>query len=75
MHAELPKTAIAELLAEEIAALDPARLPAAVRRKCEDLLIDVVGLCVTARNEDYVKSALAGWTTKDCALQSLTRAA
>ena len=29
-------------------------------RKCEDLLIDVVGLCVTARNEDYVRSALAG---------------
>ena len=24
-------------------------------------MIDVVGLCVTARNEDYVKAALAGW--------------
>ena len=34
---------------------------AGVRRKCEDLLIDVVGLCLTARNEDYVKAALAGW--------------
>ena len=33
----------------------------AVRRKCEDLLIDVIGLCVTARNEPYVKSAIAGW--------------
>ena len=32
-----------------------------MRAKCEDLLIDVVGLCVTARNEDYVKAALAGW--------------
>ena len=32
-----------------------------MRRKCEDLLVDVVGLCVTARNEDYVKAALAGW--------------
>src|SRR5262249_2591720 len=29
-------------------------------RKCEDLLIDVVGLCVTARNEDYVASSLQG---------------
>ena len=28
--------------------------------KCEELLIDVVGLAVTARNEDYVKIALAG---------------
>ena len=30
-----------------------------MRQKCEELLIDVVGLCVTARNEDYIKSALA----------------
>ena len=60
MDAKLPQTAVAEILAGKIAALEPARLPAAVRRKCEDLLIDVVGLCVTARNEDYVGSALAG---------------
>src|SRR4029453_19343646 len=58
---ELPKTAVAETLADKIAALDPARLPPAVRRICEDLLVDVVGLCLTARNEDYVKAALAGW--------------
>src|SRR6185312_17570991 len=50
---------IAERLAREICTLDAARLPDAVRRKCEDLLVDVVGLAVTARNEDYVKSALA----------------
>jgi 2-methylcitrate dehydratase PrpD len=61
MNTELPKTAVAEVLADKIAALDPARLPPAVRRKCEDLLIDVVGLCLTARNEDYVEAALAGW--------------
>src|SRR4029453_17911580 len=58
---ELPKTAVAETLADKIAALDPARLPPALRRICEDLLVDVVGLCLTARNEDYVKAALAGW--------------
>ena len=57
---ELPKTAIAEHLAQKISALDVARLPDAVRAKCEDLLVDVVGLAVTARNEDYVKAALAG---------------
>jgi 2-methylcitrate dehydratase PrpD len=61
MHAELPRIAVAEHLADKIAALDPARLPASVRRKCEDLLIDVLGLCVTARREPYVRSALAGW--------------
>ncbi|MGC1465451.1 MAG: MmgE/PrpD family protein [Pseudolabrys sp.] len=54
-------TSLAERLADRIAKLDAAALPLAVKRKCEDLLVDVVGLCVTARNEDYVQSALAGW--------------
>jgi 2-methylcitrate dehydratase PrpD len=61
MDAALPQTAIAEVLAEKIAGLDATRLPSAMRRKCEDLLIDVVGLCVTARYEDYVAASLAGW--------------
>src|SRR5258708_33164980 len=61
MTSELPKTSVAETLADKIVALKAGKLPAATRRKCEDLLIDVVGLCVTARNEDYIKSALAGW--------------
>jgi 2-methylcitrate dehydratase PrpD len=60
MDAQLPATSIAQLLVEHIAALKPAALPQAVKQKCEDLLIDVVGLCVTSRNEDYVTSALAG---------------
>src|SRR6266705_4744206 len=60
MTSELPKTSVAETLAEKIVALQAGALPAATARKCEDLLIDVVGLCVTARNEDYVRSALAG---------------
>jgi 2-methylcitrate dehydratase PrpD len=59
MTAELPKVSVAEHLAARIGALDA--LPAAVRRKCEDLLVDVVGLCVVARNEDYVRSAMTGW--------------
>src|SRR5712675_1475449 len=61
MDAELPRIAVAEHLAAKITALDPARLPASVRRKCEDLLIDVIGLCVTSRREPYVQSAIAGW--------------
>ncbi len=56
----LPKVSVAEHLAQKICALDAARLPAAVREKCVELLIDVGGLAVTARNEDYVKIALAG---------------
>jgi 2-methylcitrate dehydratase PrpD len=60
MASGLPETSVAETLAEKIVTLTPGALPAATARKCEDLLIDVVGLCVTARNEDYVESALAG---------------
>ena len=56
----LPKVSVADDLAGRIVALDGKKLPPAVRRKCEDLLVDVAGLCVTARNEDYIKSALAG---------------
>ncbi len=53
-------TSIAERLAARIVALDAGKLPAAARIKCEDLLVDVAGLCVTARNQEYIKSALAG---------------
>ena len=61
MTSQLPKISVAEMLAEKIFALKPGALPASTTRKCEDLLIDVIGLCVTARNEDYAHSALGGW--------------
>src|SRR5881394_2614317 len=61
MDAKLPDIAIAETLADRIVAFDAAKLPAAARTKCEDTLVDVVGLCIAARNEDYVKAALNGW--------------
>ncbi len=57
----LPDVAVAEHLADRIRGLDAGRLPQSLRAKCEDLLVDVMGLCLTARNEDYVKSALGGW--------------
>src|SRR5579871_3440156 len=60
MNSELPKISVAETLAERIVTLKPGVLGEITTRKCEDLLIDVVGLCVTARNEDYVRSALDG---------------
>ena len=60
MASGLPTISVAETLAEKIVALQAGALPAATARKCEDLLIDIVGLCVTARNADYVESALAG---------------
>jgi len=53
----LPEIAVAEHLAERIGALE---IPPAVAEKCIDLGVDVIGLCVTARNEDYVHATLAG---------------
>src|SRR3984957_20043637 len=61
MTSELPETSVAETLARKIVALRSGGLSVSTTRKCEDLLIDVAGLCVTARNEDYITSALAGW--------------
>ena len=55
------KRPVAEALAERIAALDAASLPAAVRDTCERLLLDVVGLCLVARRTDYVRAALSAW--------------
>jgi 2-methylcitrate dehydratase PrpD len=57
----LPQTSVAEYLAQRVAALAPRDLPQGVREKCSDLLIDIVGLCVSARHEEYVKAALAGF--------------
>src|SRR5579859_3360941 len=59
MSEPLPAVALAEMLAERIAAIDPKRLPAALRTKCQDLAVDVVGLCLTARRLDYVEATLA----------------
>jgi 2-methylcitrate dehydratase PrpD len=61
MAQDLSKRSVAEHLAARIAALEARNLPASVRRKCEDLALDVIGLCVTARNQDYMRSAIAGW--------------
>src|ERR1700704_2866192 len=61
MDSNLPDVALSELLANTIAKLDPHGLPPNVRRTCEDLLVDCVGLCVTVRDGDYVRSSVAAW--------------
>src|SRR5947209_15471774 len=60
MSSDLPRVAVAEVLGQCMAGVETAQLPVAMRRKCEALLIDVVGLCLTARNQDYVAAALGG---------------
>src|SRR5262245_52192557 len=58
----LPAIARAEALADAIAAVDAGSLPADVRDTCARLLLDVAGLCLVARNTDYVRAARAAWT-------------
>jgi 2-methylcitrate dehydratase PrpD len=53
----LPEIAVAEHLAQRI---DTLAIPSVMREKCIDLAVDVIGLCVTARREDYVLATLAG---------------
>ena len=50
---------IAERLAERITAVDPARLPPRLRERCEELVLDIAGLCIAARNETYTRAVLA----------------
>ncbi|HEX2654041.1 MAG TPA: MmgE/PrpD family protein [Xanthobacteraceae bacterium] len=61
MTSPVTDRSVAEHLADRITALYSKPLSQPVRRKCEELLIDVIGLCLTARNTDYIASALAGW--------------
>lgn len=61
MSEKIPEVSVAQRLAKHIAALSASGLPDAVRNKCVELLIDVGGLCIAARNEDYIASAHAGW--------------
>ena len=56
MNAAVPTAA--ELLADAIATVRPEALPDRVRLRAEELLIDVVGLCVAARRTPYVQALL-----------------
>lgn len=60
MSNKLPDIAVAEKLAAQTLALTTGRIPASVIARAEELLIDVVGLCVAARDTDYVKAVIAG---------------
>jgi 2-methylcitrate dehydratase PrpD len=52
---------VAEALAAAVACAREAPFPAPVRATFEMLLIDIAGLCVAARNTDYVRAAGDSW--------------
>ena len=56
---KLPEVAIAEKLADQAAQVAGA-IPKNVRNRTEELLIDVVGLCVAARRTDYMQAVTGG---------------
>jgi 2-methylcitrate dehydratase PrpD len=60
MTERLTEPSVAEQLAAVVAGTTGRGLTPAVEAKCRDLLVDIVGLCVAARNTDYVASTLAG---------------
>ena len=54
MNASPQGRSVAQRLVDRVAELDAGRIPPEVRARCEDLLIDVAGLCVAARSTKYV---------------------
>jgi 2-methylcitrate dehydratase PrpD len=60
MDSERSGCSVAETIAASIAGLTPTRIPDAMRRMGEDLLLDVFGLCLAARGTDYVQALVAG---------------
>jgi 2-methylcitrate dehydratase PrpD len=63
MNAPAAAESASEKLVEPALALTLEKIPSAVRACVEELLIDVVGLCVAARNTDYMRSVLAAVDT------------
>ena len=55
---------IAAQLAKAVAAAREKPLPAKLRETFEMLLIDIGGLCVAAREADYVRAALGSWESE-----------
>ena len=58
------KTPIAAELARAVARAREGGLPPALRETMEMLLLDIGGLCVAARETDYVRAALESWESE-----------
>jgi 2-methylcitrate dehydratase PrpD len=59
MNAPPSAQSVAEILAERAGALRAEAVPVPVRKRAEQLLIDVVGLCVAARGTGYMRALVA----------------
>lgn len=85
----MTQSALSEHLADWLVATPAAALPPAAVRMARNLLLDVAGLCVAARGQDYVRATLGaldaggactglghegGWSAFDAALLNGTAA-
>ena len=61
MDGERLKASVAEALAAGVVRARSRPMTAGMRETAERLLVDIAGLCVAARNEDYVRAALDAW--------------
>jgi len=59
VHEPRSRPAVAETIAAWLAATTPEHLPADAVETTRKLFLDVVGLCIAARREDYVVATLA----------------
>lgn len=59
MKAATQGSSVSEQLADVIAGL-PHATPAAMETVCKSLLIDVAGICISARTSDFMQATLAG---------------
>ncbi len=59
MNAPAGIRSVAERLVAATSSLSPGGVPVQVKLRCEDLLVDVGGLCAAARASDYVRALVA----------------
>ena len=59
MKDTLPATSVSERLVDCSLALTVDQIPATVRTRAEELLLDIAGLCVAARHTEYIKALVA----------------
>lgn len=75
MTDQLPDLSIAERISAWGSTLSPDHLPAATTSKMRDILVDIVGLSVAARDTNYVGSVIAASEPGDFTVIAQTRGA
>jgi 2-methylcitrate dehydratase PrpD len=57
---QIASTTVAETLAAAITGVTPGGLPRGVHAMADNMVLDIIGLCLAARRTDYIQAALDG---------------